>query len=209
LEEVHAASAAVFGDLIRGGGMASFFPELNRKRPPTDMLDFVSHSLCPIVHAADDLSVMETLQTIPHITRSVRAIIGDCDYRIGPSTIAMRQNPYGQRTMSNPDLGRVCMAHDDPRHRAQFGAAYAIGLACALAPCGISVWTPSELYGPRGLEGPLAKAISLLAGLAGEPINDASIEGGLAKLTIGGTRIVANLTDRHHDGLGQYEFDVS
>ena len=189
--------------------MASFFPELNRKRPPTDMLDFVSHSLCPIVHAADDLSVMETLQTIPHITRSVRAIIGDCDYRIGPSTIAMRQNPYGQRTMSNPDLGRVCMAHDDPRHRAQFGAAYAIGLACALAPCGISVWTPSELYGPRGLEGPLAKAISLLAGLAGEPINDASIEGGLAKLTIGGTRIVANLTDRHHDSLGQYEFDVS
>lgn len=209
LESIHQASAEAFGDLLRGGGMASFFPELNRKRPPARMLDFVSHSLCPIVHAADDLSVMETLEAIPHITRSARAFIGACDYRIGPSTLAMRQNPYGQRTMPNPNLGRVCMTHDDPRHRAQFGAAYVIGLACALAPCGVTVWTPSELYGPRGLEGPLSKAITLLASLAGEPVHKAFMKSGLAELTVGQTCVVANLTDRHRDNLGPYEFNVS
>lgn len=209
LEAVHQASAEAFGDIVRGGGMASFFPELNRKRPPSDMLDFVSHSLCPIVHAADDLSVMETLEAIPHIARSARAFIGTCDYRVGPCTIAMRQNPYGQRTLPNPDMTRVCMTHDDPRHRAQFGAAYVIGLACALAPCGITVWTPSELYGPRGLQGPLVKAISLLAGLAGGSVQEAAIKNGLAKLRIERTCLVANLTNRRRGGLGPYEFSAS
>ncbi len=133
--------------MARGGGMVSFFPELNRKRPPSAMLDLVSHGLCPIVHAADDLSVMETLEAIPHITRSARAIIGDCSYRIGPATIAMRLNPYGADTFANPNNDRVCMANDDPHHRAKFGAAYAIGLATALAPAAISVWTPAALYG--------------------------------------------------------------
>ena len=124
--------------------MVTFFPELNRKRPPLDKLDFVSHSLCPIVHAADDHSVMETLEVILHIIRSARAIIGDADYRIGPSTIAMRHNPYGQRTFPNQDLNRLCMADNDPRHHAAFGAAYVIGLATALADSGVTVWTPSE-----------------------------------------------------------------
>ena len=85
-----------------GGGMFSYFTELNRKRPPVALLDFVTHATNPIVHAADDDSVMETLEALPHITRSTRAIIGGGRYRIGPSTIAMRQNPYGARTMPNP-----------------------------------------------------------------------------------------------------------
>ncbi len=111
-----------------------FFPELNRKRPPVHLLDFVSHGLCPIVHAADDISVMETLETIPHITRSMRAIIGETPYRIGPATLAMRLNPYGERTIPNPHDQRICMTDDDPRHRGDFAAAYVIGLATVLAP---------------------------------------------------------------------------
>lgn len=209
LEEIHSASVNAFGDLVRGGGMVTFFPELNRKRPPVESLDFVSHSLCPIVHAADDLSVMETLEAIPHITRSARAIIGDADYRIGPSTIAMRDNPYGQRTIPNPYLGRLCMAGDDPRHRAAFGAAYVIGLATALAHSGATVWTPSELYGPRGLTGPIMKAISVLANCAGKPVHNAIIRNGLAELIIGKHQIVANLMSQPIDGLGPYEFKVS
>lgn len=93
LAQIHEATAAAFPDLPCGGGMASFFPELNRKRPPVGLLDFVSHGLCPIVHAADDISVMETLEAVPHIARSARAIVGDRAYRIGPATIAMRQIP--------------------------------------------------------------------------------------------------------------------
>lgn len=194
LEDIHAASAAVFGDLQRGGGMVTFFPELNRKRPPVGMVDFVSHALCPIVHAADDLSVMETLEAVPHITASARGIIGDKPYRIGPSTIAMRHNPYGQRTIPNPDGLRICMADTDPRHGAAFGAAYTLGLACALAPAGIAVWTPSELYGPRGLSGPLKQVVTSLARLSQEPVHFAGIEDGIGTLQIGEHELRVNLT---------------
>jgi len=209
LEEIHGASANIFSDLVRGGGMATFFPELNRKRPPLEKLDFVSHSLCPTVHASDDLSVMETLEAIPHITRSARAIIGDAEYRIGPSTIAMRHNPYGQRTFPNPDLNRICMADNDPRHGAAFGAAYVIGLATALADSGVTVWTPSELYGPRGLSGPITKAISLLASCAGKSVHKATIKNGLVDLVIGSLQITANLTSQPFGGLGPFEFKTS
>ena len=213
LDEIHAAAAHAFPDVARGGGMASFFPELNRKRPPLEHLDFVTHGLCPIVHAADDDSVLETLETIPHIARSARAIIGGHSYRIGPATIAMRQNPYGARTIPNPNRGRVCMADHDPRHFAAFGAAYALGLATALAPFDVAVWTPSALYGPRGLfcedgmPSPLAWVLEALAGCAGKKVIAARIKGGLARLAFeDGHEFTANLTDRTVDGLQPFDW---
>ncbi|MFP3541229.1 hypothetical protein SB770_32385, partial [Pseudomonas sp. SIMBA_044] len=91
------------------------FTELNRKRVPAWHLDFVTHCTNPIVHAADDLSVMQTLEALPFITRSARAIYGSKPYRTGPSTIPMRQNPYGSRTMDNTGHARIPMANSDPR----------------------------------------------------------------------------------------------
>ncbi|WP_245820657.1 hypothetical protein [Flavimaricola marinus] len=213
LELIHNAAANAFPCILRGGGMASFFPELNRKRPPVAMLDFISHGLCPIVHAADDLSVMETLEAISHITRSARSIIKDKAYRIGPATIAMRQNPYGKRTIPNTTNGRVCMTDDDPRHRAKFGAAYAIGLATALAPSGIEVWTPASLYGPRGVirdQGvwPLTDALRLLGELAGQPVRTAEVTASKARLTVRDTAINVNLTAQMREGLGPYEWQA-
>lgn len=214
LEEIHAAAARAFPDLPRGGGMASLFTELNRKRPPLGHLDFVSHALCPIVHAADDGHVMETLETIPHIARSMREIIGGCGYRIGPATIAMRQNPYGSRTIPNPEGGRVCMTDDDPRHRGAFGAAYALGLVAALAPFDIAVWTPAALYGPRGLFGdngplPLADALRAVSDLAGKPVREAGIANGIATLATDDARLSANLTPAINNGLPPYGWHLS
>lgn len=209
LDLIHETSAEVFPDITRGGGMVSFFPELNRKRPPLEHLSFVSHGLCPIVHAADDVSVMETLEVIPHITRSARAIIGDLDYRIGPATIAMRQNPYGNRTIPNPDNDRVCMAHDDPRHRAKFGAAYVIGLAASLAPAGVTVWAPSAVYGPRGLDGPIVDVLAALARCAGQMVHRVEVANGIATLEVGGTKFTVNLTPEPNGDLGPYDWAQS
>ncbi|GHA44220.1 hypothetical protein GCM10008927_06240 [Amylibacter ulvae] len=214
LEIIHKAGESAFPNLKRGGGMVSFFPELNRKRPPIEMLDFVSHGLCPIVHAADDFSVMETLETIAHITTSARAIIGTLPYRIGPATIAMRQNPYGNRTIPNPNNDRVCMTDNDPRHRAKFGAAYVVGLATALAQSGISVWTPAYLYGPRGLIGskgcwPIAEPLAALAKMAGQGVKKADISDGRALLSSRKMKIVANLTPLQNDGLAPFGVDIS
>ncbi|UVK54142.1 hypothetical protein DBIPINDM_000515 [Mesorhizobium sp. AR02] len=179
LEDVYAAARRAFPDIRLGGGMFSYFTELNRKRVPAGLLDFVTHCTCPIVHAADDLSVMQSLEALPFITRSARAIFGDKPYRIGPSTLAMRQNPYGGATKDNPDLLRIAMANRDPRHNGQFAAAWTIGYAARVAPAGLEMLTLSGLTGPFGVlaasrepaaEGsprPIFQAIEGLCELAG------------------------------------------
>jgi hypothetical protein len=179
LEEVYAAAHAAFPGIRIGGGMLSYFTELNRKRVPEGQLSFISHCTNPIVHAADDLSVMQTLEALPFITRSVRAIYGDKPYRIGPSTIPMRQNPYGSRTMENPSGGRIPMANRDPRHNGQFAAAFALAYATSVLDADLECLTLSALTGPFGLIAgadepgrkgdprPLFGAVRTLAALAG------------------------------------------
>ncbi len=181
LTEVYAAAHAAFPGVRIGGGMLSYFTELNRKRVPPGQLSLISHCTNPIVHAADDLSVMQTLEALPFITRSVRAIYGDMPYRIGPSTIAMRQNPYGSRTMDNPGLGRIPMANRDPRHNGRFAEAFALGYAIRVLDADLECLTLAALTGPFGLvagsgeptpEGgrrPLFRTVKALAGLAGAP----------------------------------------
>ncbi|MFV0798357.1 hypothetical protein [Brucella anthropi] len=180
LEDVYAAARAAFPNARLGGGMLSYFTELNRKRVPGELVDFVTHCTNPIVHAADDLSVMQTLEALPFITRSVRAVYGDKPYRIGPSTIPMRQNPYGSRTMENPNGKRIAMANRDPRHNGKFAESFALAYAISVLNAGLDSLTLSALTGPFGLttgEGeptlaggkrPLFTTIKTLSGLAGK-----------------------------------------
>lgn len=182
LEEVYAAARRAFPDLRVGGGMFSYFTELNRKRVPAAELDFITHCTCPIVHAADDLSVMQSLEALPFITQSTRAIYGAKPYRIGPSTIAMRQNPYGGATKDNFHGQRIAMANRDPRHAGQFAAAWTIGYAARVAPAGLEMLTLSSFTGPFGVlaaagepagEGtprPVFHALQGLAALAGHTL---------------------------------------
>lgn len=151
LEDVYAAARRAFPGIRLGGGMFSYFTELNRKRVPAGLLDFVTHCTCPIVHAADDLSVMQSLEALPFITQSARAIFGKKPYRIGPSTIAMRQNPYGGATKENPEGLRIAMADRDPRHAGLFAAAWTIGYAARVAPVGLEQLTLSGFTGPFGV----------------------------------------------------------
>jgi hypothetical protein len=172
LADMYAAARRAFPGVRLGGGMYGYFTELNRKRPPLESIDFVAHATCPIVHAADDRSVMQTLEALPHILRSARAIIGDQPYRLGPSTIGMRQNPYGSRTMANPDRRRMPMADEDPRQDGQYAAAWTIGYAAATELAGLDLLTLGPLTGPRGLIGeagprPVFRAVQDLAAMSG------------------------------------------
>ena len=160
LEEVYAAARLAFPDIRLGGGMFSYFTELNRKRVPADRLDFITHCTCPIVHAADDLSIMQSLEALPFITQSTRAIFGAKPYRIGPSTIPMRQNPYGGATKPNPSGQRIAMADRDPRHAGLFGAAWTIGYAARVAPTGLEMLTLSGFTGPFGVLASSGEAVA-------------------------------------------------
>ena len=175
LDEVYACAREAFPHLRLAGGMLSYFTELNRKRPPLERVDEVTHATCPIVHAADDVSVMQTLEAVTHITRSCRALIGTRPYSIGPLSIAMRQNPYGSRTMPNPENRRIAMADDDPRQRGLFGAAWLAGYCAAVSDAGLVALTLGALTGPRGIidaQGrpyPIAVVTSALAAIGGRP----------------------------------------
>jgi hypothetical protein len=151
LEEIYDAARKAFPGSRIGGGMLSYFTELNRKRPPMSHCDFISNTTCAIVHDADDRSVMETLEALPWVAESVRAMSEGKPYRVGPSMIGMRLNPYGAGPVDNPENRRLAMAWNDPRQRGLFGAAWSLGYAARMAGAGIEALTLSAPVGAFGI----------------------------------------------------------
>ena len=160
IEEIARAARAAFPGVRQGGGMLSTFTELNRKRPKPELVDYVTHTTCSIVHAADDRSVMETLETIPAIIASTRAMIADRPYRIGPSAIAARSNPYGKGLVDNPRNERACLTDRDPRQRGLFNAAWTLGYVAACAHGGLEAMALGATSGPLGFIHRRSRALS-------------------------------------------------
>jgi hypothetical protein len=151
LAGVYRAARAAFPKAAIGGGMFSYFTELNRKRPPLDLLDLVTFTTSAVVHAGDDRSVTETLESLPSVAGSLRAMIGEKPYHVGPSAIGMRANPYGAAPMENPDQVRQAMSRADPRQRGLLGAAWAAGYVARFARGGASAITLGGGTGDFGL----------------------------------------------------------
>ncbi|MER9596025.1 hypothetical protein [Mesorhizobium sp. M0244] len=132
-----------------GAGTPSFFTEFNHN-PPTGNADFVFFGNAAIVHAADDLSVMETLGVYPSVIATARRLTSQKPIWLGPCTIGMRHNPYGQSVVANPARVRIPAADEDPRHNALFGAAFAVGVAAQAAAAGVHrliVASPTGSFG--------------------------------------------------------------
>lgn len=166
------AARSLFPGIPVGGGSLAFFAELNRRQPQAGLLDFVQWGTNSINHAADDCSVMETLQTIPHQVRTAKSIALNTPIRLGPVHIAMPLNPYGEGPTPNPQTRRVTMAQQDPRHSAQFGASFLAGYLCRAAHAGVDAISCAGLVGPFGIFGntgqiPATAVIDCFAKLAG------------------------------------------
>jgi hypothetical protein len=151
LEDYYRAARAAFPASEIGGGMVTFFTELNRKRPTGAGVDYITHSTSPIVHAADDDSVMETLQSLPAMAQTVATLWPRLRYRVGPASIALRSNPYGMNCVANPNRSRLPLSDRDPRQSGLFAAAWSTGYAAALADFELDGLTLHDLAGPLGL----------------------------------------------------------
>ena len=127
LDAVYAAVRAVLPGARLAGGTPNFFTELNRKRPPIALLDAVTFSTSAIVHAADDLTVMENLEALPAVFRSAAELAAGRPLYLGPSHIGCRDNPYGAAASPNPECVRKAMTNRDPRHAGAFAAAWMVG----------------------------------------------------------------------------------
>lgn len=157
-----------------GVGMLTHFTEFNRRRPDTSLGDYVTFANTAIVHAADDLSVWETLETLPHIFASAKALSGDLPMRLGLVSIGMRSNPYGAALAPNPHHAKIAMTGDDPRQKEPFAAAYAVAAFALAAQAGVEAITlaaPSGRLGMMNADGsllPIGKALNALATLGSE-----------------------------------------
>ncbi len=149
--ELIGAARKAFPGVPVGGGMFSYFTELNRKRPPAELLDFICHTGMPMVHAGDDVSMTETLEATPSIFKSVQAFGGGKPYWVFPTAIAMRDNPYGAAPAENPKNIRQAMNRVDPRERALIGAAWYAGFIARAAAAGVDAVTLAATHGPAGI----------------------------------------------------------
>lgn len=204
-----------------GGGMFSFFTELNRKRPPIAELDLVSFTTSALVHAGDDHSVMEGLESLPAIAASARAIAGDLPLAVGPSAMGMRMNPYGVAPMTSSGKNRQAMNHNDPRQRGLLGAAWTVGYHACLAPrmSAIAIggttgahglvhmpepW-PAPWYDERGGLYPCFHVMRALASMAGHSLLSVELSDPKAIQAVciardgGYDLLVANLTSQPRD----------
>jgi hypothetical protein len=133
-----------------GAGTPSNFTEFNRN-PPQAECDFVFFGVSGVVHAADDLSVMETLGVYPALVESARNLCPGRAIWLGPCTIGVRHNPYGAGVVPNPDGRRTPSARLDPRQSALFGAAFAAGVAARAASAGVERLVLASPVGAFGL----------------------------------------------------------
>ena len=151
LDKVYQAGRKAFPGAHLGGGMFSYFTELNRKRPPVEHLDFISFTTSGLVHAGDDRSATEGLESLPFIALSAKAIAKGKPYHVGPSALGMRANPYGEAPMENPRNIRQAMNRVDPRQRGLLGAAWMLGYIAHFARSGAESLTLGGGVGPFGL----------------------------------------------------------
>lgn len=148
--DIYRATRRAFPGLPVGGGVHAYFPELNRARPPMEGCDYVSFCTSPIVHAADERSIAQSLEALPAIMETARSFCGGLPIRIGPSAIGMRDNPYGRGPVDNPGNGRIPMARMDPRQRGLFGAGWYLGYVAELARQGAASITLGAIAGEFG-----------------------------------------------------------
>lgn len=150
-EALVATTREAFPGVPVGGGMFSYFTELNRKRPPAGLLDFVCHTGSPLVHAGDDATMMENLEALPSQYRTTRGFAGGTPYWVFPTAIAMRDNPYGAVPAENPANLRQAMNRVDPRERGLIGAAWYAGYLAHAARAGLDAVTLAAVGGPSGI----------------------------------------------------------
>ena len=133
-----------------GGGTDAYFAQLNRQRPPADVLDLVCWSINPQVHAFDDASLVETLQTQAVIVESARQFAGGRPLAVTPLTLKPRFHSSATGPERVPPAGAL-PAQVDVRQMSLFGAGWTAGSLKYLSESGVYSVTCYETSGWRGV----------------------------------------------------------
>ena len=149
-----------------GAGTDAFFTELNRERPPTDLIDFACYSLNPQVHAFDNDSLVETLPVQAETVRSTKAFTNGKPVVVSPVTLKMRWNPNATGPQPETPPGEL-PPQVDVRQMSLFGAGWTLGSIKYLAESGADSLTYYETVGWLGVmdhNNPLPDQFPAIAG---------------------------------------------
>ncbi|MCL5998584.1 MAG: hypothetical protein M1546_21385 [Chloroflexi bacterium] len=133
-----------------GSGTNAYFTELNRTRPPAHLLDLVSYSVNPQVHAFDNASLVETLPAQGVTVQTAREFARDCPVAVSPVTLKPRFNPDASGPEPPLTPGEL-PAQVDVRQMSLFGAGWTLGSLKYLAESGCYSVTYHETTGWRGV----------------------------------------------------------
>ena len=154
--KAEASTSAQWVDLARrylsnakiGAGTNAYFTDLNRGRPPVDLLDRVCYSINPQVHAFDNSSLIETLEAQAITVDSARQFTDGLPIVVTPVTLLARFNPNA--TGPEPAPGEL-PSQVDVRQMSLFGAGWTLGSIKYLSETGASSVTYYETTGWRGV----------------------------------------------------------
>ena len=133
-----------------GAGTNAYFTELNRERPPVEVADFVCYSINPQVHAFDNASLVETLETQGQTVESTRQFDGGIPIAVTPITLRPRFNPNATGPEPAPEAGQM-PSQVDLRQMAMLGAGWTLGSLKYLSESGADSLTYYETTGWRGV----------------------------------------------------------
>lgn len=140
----------IFPGVRIGGGTNAYFTELNRERVTPELLDFVTFSINPQVHAFDNSSLVETLEAQGYVVDNTKEIFDDKDVHVSPITLKPRFNPNA--TGSEPPVPHGELAPQvDIRQMSTFGAGWTVGSIKYLSEGGAKSVSLFETVGMQGL----------------------------------------------------------
>ena len=140
-------------DAAFAGGTDAYFTQLNRGRPPLEtlpLLDAVSYSLNPQVHAFENVDLVETLAAQGATVTSARSFSGALPILVSTVTLKMRNNP--DATGPAPEVPPGALPPQvDPRQMSLFGAVWTLGSLKSLTESDAASATYYETTGWRGV----------------------------------------------------------
>ncbi len=146
LNQVVPRLKASFPDIAVGGGTDANFAELNRNPPDPDLLDFISYSICPQIHAFDKLTLLENLEAQPESAKSALSLLGK-PVSIAAITLKQRFNAVA----TDDENESQALPESDPRQHTAFTAGWTLSSIRNLALAGAASLTYFETVGPRGI----------------------------------------------------------
>jgi hypothetical protein len=150
LQQAKAAFKRHWPDLPFGAGTLANFAELNRARPPEGSVEVLCFSVNPQVHAFNNRSLVETLETQPQMVASARQFAGSARIAVGPITLKPRFNAVATAPEGPPPPGEL-PPQVDPRQCWPFAAAWTLGSIAQLAAADAEIATYYETTGWLGV----------------------------------------------------------